>query len=1047
MAVMLTAAATRRFLLVLLLQLVLTMVVVSSGSARQPVQESVDILLDVKAAMVDRTGALRSWAEERSSSVCQDWEGVACENSSIVVAIDLANKNLSDITECESLKSLDLSNNNFTGKLPTGMSRLLHVETMSLGTNSLVGSIPEDLGLCSRLTYLDLGGNYLEGEIPQSIANLSNLVHLTLAGNELTGQIPRSLGQLNKLEWIYLGYNHLSGSIPPELGSISTLKHLDLVQNNLTGEFPPSLTNLTNLEYLFLYDNELTGAIPSSIVNLSRLFSLDLSSNKMSGVIPSGMSELRNLLILNLFSNEFSGYIPEDVADMRSLQVLALWMNRLTGHIPARLGAMNNLTLLDLSSNRLTGRIPEGLCASGTLHNLILFSNSLSGSLPHSLAECRSLKRIRMEDNLLSGSIPVGMATLPHVYYMDLSNNNLSGRIDRFSWNMPALQVLRLHRNNICGTIPSLQNSKDLETLDLSQNKLAGTITLHSGSCNKLNKLYLNGNMLQGTLYGGGFLKCRMLSDINLSSNNFSGHIPGELVRLMSLSTLDLSHNCFSGPIPPQLGNMDSLVSIDLSFNNFSGEVPRSGVFIDINATLIEGNPGLCWAGRGLRNCPSLAPKYQRMDGTVRAGITATLFLVGLMIAVIGIGNLIWKSKHACRDKKMIDEGTVAARCPKSFHAKPWSSEWSLSMLYGAINPGIDEILEAMQEENAVEKGRASYLLYKGSTQNGLQFAAMELIDCSLDGEPPLRNVLAALAKLEFPNLVPCYGVCTGLASSILLLGSIDGGCSLSRLLRNGFNTKGERFHMERRLQVAIDIAKTIIYMQSSCSPAILHGSISCDTVIVDSEFVARLLPPCTSMARLIDTAEYSENRKLGLEVCNEKDDEGADAFADDVRAFGELLAELFCGTDGLSDASTACNRPPLACDPRAPGHEAADQLRGTVSKGRREADTSVEELRKRRLGASEDMGESVAAVDGGDNWSEVGVRKACERLGRQLWRERRPAQPALEQALRSLQELAEGRRCQRSREGDSGSSGGGARASMSDGEHAVLRLSEIIVK
>ncbi|KAI5084803.1 hypothetical protein GOP47_0000972 [Adiantum capillus-veneris] len=921
-----------KLLLVLLLPHIVTSLYARSA------QENANILLQVKALLVDPTGSLRTWTQERTSTLCENWQGITCDRKSSVtikiIGINLSYKNLSgglspaigslrslqvlnmsynmlvgrvpaEIAGCESLKSLDLSNNNFSGEIPIGLSMLTHLETLCLWTNSFAGPIPQDLAHCSQLKYLDLGGSYLEGEIPHALGNLSNLVHLTLAGNKLSGVIPRSLGQLKKLEWLYIGYNQLTGGIPSQLGQVSTLKHLDLVYNSLTGELPHSLTNLTNLEYLFLYDNQLHGFIPPTIANLTKLISLDLSSNMMSGSIPRGISNLRQLQILNLFDNGFSGEIPHALAEMRNLEVLALWMNNLTGEVPSKLGSLNNLTLLDLSSNQLRGHVPHQLCTSQSLHNLILFANSLSGPIPPSLALCRSLRRVRLQGNHLSGSIPAAFACLPHVYYLDLSSNNLSGRLDNLTWDMPSLQVLRLQGNNFTGSIPaSLQKSKSLNTLDLSQNLVVGGIPFELGSLPKLNKLYLNGNMLSGKIQSGGFLMCKQLTDINLSNNQLIGFIPKDLAKLESLCSLDLSHNQFSGVIPPELGDMDSLVFVNLSFNCLSGEVPQLGAFIQINASSIEGNTDLCGASIG-KPCMHSAPEHVFSIRSVKARIfTAILFLMGLMIAMVGVGNVIWKiSKQEKKQMIKCQSKGIKLRPNYSNEKSARAGEWALT-LFQTIRPSIGDIMEAMKEEKVVEKGSAFCVLYKGSTKGGAPFGAMEMILSGSDQKQPkerndeyLRAVLGTIAKSRHPNIVNVYGICCGVASSIMVLELVEG-CRLKSLIQHGC-LRGVAFNAERRLQVAIDVAEAIAYLHSYCSPPILHACVSSNNVIIEDNFVARLLPPNTPSSRFITETSSAEKELYNRAAPRpavlraEVEDGKGDGFADDVRAFGELLLEL----------------------------------------------------------------------------------------------------------------------------------------------------------
>ncbi|KAL5721675.1 lysine--tRNA ligase [Ranunculus cassubicifolius] len=68
----------------------------------------------------------------------------------------------------------------------------------------------------------------------------------------------------------------------------------------------------------------------------------------------------------------------------------------------------------------------------------------------------------------------------------------------------------------------------------------------------------------------------KFLVNFDLSSNNFVGHIPDELILLDGLKGLNLSNNQLTGEIPKELGNLKSLESLDLSKNLLSGGIPQS---------------------------------------------------------------------------------------------------------------------------------------------------------------------------------------------------------------------------------------------------------------------------------------------------------------------------------------------------------------------------------------------------------------------------------------------------------------------------------------
>ncbi|XP_043719584.1 receptor-like protein 19 [Telopea speciosissima] len=92
--------------------------------------------------------------------------------------------------------------------------------------------------ILSAFISIDLSNNNFEGKIPHALGNLKALKALNLSGNSLTGQIPFSFGNLSELESLDLSRNKLSGVIPGQLISLTFLSVLDLSYNNFTESIP-----------------------------------------------------------------------------------------------------------------------------------------------------------------------------------------------------------------------------------------------------------------------------------------------------------------------------------------------------------------------------------------------------------------------------------------------------------------------------------------------------------------------------------------------------------------------------------------------------------------------------------------------------------------------------------------------------------------------------------------------------------------------------------------------------------------------------------------
>ncbi len=114
-----------------------------------------------------------------------------------------------------------------------------------------------------------------------------------------------------------------------------------------------------------------------------------------------------------------------------------------------------------------------------------------------------------------------------------------------------------------------------LSNLDLSSNRYTGNIPTQLRNMNGINSLNLSANQLTGTIPDelGDLIYILYL---DLSSNRLTGSIPAWFENFTWLESLSLSSNLFSGNIPPELGNMSWLFVLDLSDNYLIGDVPAS---------------------------------------------------------------------------------------------------------------------------------------------------------------------------------------------------------------------------------------------------------------------------------------------------------------------------------------------------------------------------------------------------------------------------------------------------------------------------------------
>ncbi|KAK1364354.1 hypothetical protein POM88_039915 [Heracleum sosnowskyi] len=88
------------------------------------------------------------------------------------------------------LKMIDLSTNELTGEIPTGITRLLELKGLNLSGNKFIGRVPLEIGQLKGLECLDLSKNRFSGEIPPSMSGLYFLAYLDVSDNNFSGGIP-----------------------------------------------------------------------------------------------------------------------------------------------------------------------------------------------------------------------------------------------------------------------------------------------------------------------------------------------------------------------------------------------------------------------------------------------------------------------------------------------------------------------------------------------------------------------------------------------------------------------------------------------------------------------------------------------------------------------------------------------------------------------------------------------------------------------------------------------------------------------------------------
>ncbi|KAM0013745.1 putative non-specific serine/threonine protein kinase [Helianthus debilis subsp. tardiflorus] len=668
----------------------------------------------------DPQGLLDTWTpgeeEKVATNDCCYWSGVTCNNQSRVTSLDLYDGNLEgkispSLLNLSYLNYLDLSRNLFNGTIPMFIGSMTQLRYLYLDDNDFSGTIPMFIGSMPQLRYLNLGWNFFNGTIPKFISSMTQLRYLNLGSNNFNGTIPMVIGSMTQLRYLNLGWNHFSGTIPSELGNLTNLQELSLQHlSNCTIENLDWLSHLSQLDRLDMSGTSLgkgdnwvnvisslkklstlyldgcdlshvvhpysysyvNSSFTSSIATLSlqendlnssmyhwlfpltsnALVELDLSRNMLDGIpkylgnlcgltslyfygnympikLPDFLSNLSGCTSVTLqyvtaSSSQFTGSLSDDIQNFSSLQDLDLSNNQLDGTISEKVWQLPKLQTLDISSNFLKGAISENIEKSNVL-DVDFSNNSLEGvPLEANMSNTSSIQYIDLSSCKLGPHFPKWIQTMKNLSGIDLSNTQISDNIPEDFWKTwpSSLIYLNISFNNITGIVPDmLSNFVPVvsSTIDLSSNNFYGHIPNAPPS---LARLDLSKNNLSGQI----FFLCQIvdgyLAFLDLSHNAFTGPIPDCLWHFTGLEILSLGYNNLSGRLPTSIKFLINLQVLYLYNNSFSGKLPLSLksltelTFLNLGANKFSGYvPG--WIGERLSRLYALILTSNKFIGTI----------------------------------------------------------------------------------------------------------------------------------------------------------------------------------------------------------------------------------------------------------------------------------------------------------------------------------------------------------------------------------------------------------------------------------------------
>ncbi|KAJ4717593.1 receptor-like protein 12 [Melia azedarach] len=222
------------------------------------------------------------------------------------------------LANCTTLEFLNLGNNQINDIFPSWLGALPYLQVLILRANNLHGIIGKANRGCGfpELRIIDISNNEFVGKLPSNFFQCLNAMKIVNKSElrYMQDTIPKfSLhNRDNFLEFYDYSLTMSNKGLMMAYGKISNiLVAIILSGNKFDGEIPTSIANLREVHILNLSHNSLQGHIPSRLTNITSLESLDLSNNKLSGQIPQNLIDLTFLGFFNVSHNNLTGPIPQ----------------------------------------------------------------------------------------------------------------------------------------------------------------------------------------------------------------------------------------------------------------------------------------------------------------------------------------------------------------------------------------------------------------------------------------------------------------------------------------------------------------------------------------------------------------------------------------------------------------------------------------------------------------------------------------------------------------------------------------------------------------
>ncbi|PWA90792.1 S-locus glycoprotein domain-containing protein [Artemisia annua] len=192
------------------------------------------------------------------------------------------------------------------------------------------------------------------------------------------------------------------------------------------------------------------------------------------------------------------------------------------------------------------------------------------------------------------------------------------------------------------------------------------------------------------------------------------------------------------------------------------------------------------------------------------------------------------------------------------------------------------------------ELGRGSFgTVYKGSLYKGKKSIAVKRLEKVVDeGEKEFRAEMQVIGKTHHKNLVRLLGYCAeGKSERLLVYEYMSNGTLADRLF------KSERLpDWSERVQIALDVARGILYLHEECETPIIHCDIKPQNILMDDFWTAKISD--FGLAKLLNpeqTKTFTMVRGTRGYLAPEWQKNNPISVKVDIFSYGIVLLEIIC--------------------------------------------------------------------------------------------------------------------------------------------------------